>query len=122
MGTLSFDALTEVVVIRDLLRRWWGLELGLAAGDGSGYVRVSHATCTSVRGATGNACAAMMREIAAGFAKAKAPGAVVRDCHAGMLVVAAPVFGASGLTGVVYASGAAGAPIADRLVTSIKCS
>ena len=36
---LTFDTLAEVVLARDLLRRWWGLELGLAAGDGAGYER-----------------------------------------------------------------------------------
>ena len=34
---LTFDSIAEVMLARDLLRRWWGLELGLAAPDGSGY-------------------------------------------------------------------------------------
>ncbi|MEO8699732.1 MAG: sigma 54-interacting transcriptional regulator [Kofleriaceae bacterium] len=107
---LTFDALAEVAIARDLLRRWWGLELGLADADGSGYVRVSHATCETIRGIHGPACASAMREIASGFAKSKSrePQVVVQRCHAGLAIVAAPVFGDKGLTGVVYASGSAG--------------
>jgi hypothetical protein len=57
---LSFDALPDVLLARDLLRRWWGLELGLAEADGGGYVRTSHATCDTIRGATGGACDAAL--------------------------------------------------------------
>src|SRR5258706_16440226 len=46
---LIFDTLAEVALARDLLRRWYGLELGLAAGDGSGYERTSHETCETLR-------------------------------------------------------------------------
>ncbi|HWU87867.1 MAG TPA: sigma 54-interacting transcriptional regulator [Kofleriaceae bacterium] len=107
---LTFDALAEVTIARDLLRRWWGLELGLTEPDGSGYVRASHATCEVVRGAAGPACAAAMKELAAGFAKSKQRGAIARRCHAGFVMVAAPVFGDRGLAGVVYATG--GGPVA----------
>ncbi len=103
---LTFDALAEVVTVRDLLRRWWGLELGLTEPDGGGYVRASHATCESVRGAAGAACAGAMKELAVGFAKSRQRGAVTRRCHAGFLMIAAPVFGDRGLAGVVYATGA----------------
>ncbi|MBX3159351.1 MAG: sigma 54-interacting transcriptional regulator [Deltaproteobacteria bacterium] len=103
---LTFDSLAEVAVARDLLRRWWGLELGLTEGDGGGYVRVSHATCETVRGADGPACTAAMKAIAAAFAKSKSREPVAQRCHAGFTILAAPVFGAKGLAGVVYASGA----------------
>src|SRR5690242_18242337 len=46
---LTFDSIAEVMLARDLLRRWWGLELGLAAPDGSGYERTSHTTCATLR-------------------------------------------------------------------------
>ena len=42
----SFDTLAEVAFARDMLRRWWGLELGLAdpaALEGRGTVRLSAA-------------------------------------------------------------------------------
>ncbi len=110
---------------RDLLRRWWGLELGLTEPDGGGYVRASHATCDTVRGVAGAVCAAEMKEIAADFAKSRKRGAVTRRCHAGFTMVAAPVFGARGLAGVVYATG--GGPAADGalepgIVATIGCS
>ncbi|HEX7836483.1 MAG TPA: sigma 54-interacting transcriptional regulator [Kofleriaceae bacterium] len=95
-----------MAIARDLLRRWWGLELGLTEPSGAGYVRKSHAVCETVHGAAPAACAGTLAEIAAGFASSKRSGPVVRECHAGLIVVAAPVFGASGLSGVVYASGA----------------
>ena len=34
---LTFDGLAEVAMARDLLRRWWGLELGLTDAKGGGY-------------------------------------------------------------------------------------
>jgi two-component system, NtrC family, response regulator HupR/HoxA len=124
--SLLFDALAEVATVRDLLRRWWGLELGLTAGDGSGYVRVSHATCETVRGAAPEACAGALREIAAAFARGKQRDAIIQRCHAGLVVVAAPVYGDRGLTGVVYASGARPAdapePVAATLATKLGCA
>ncbi|MBS1122808.1 MAG: sigma-54-dependent Fis family transcriptional regulator [Deltaproteobacteria bacterium] len=122
---LTFDVLPEVAIARDLVRRWWGLELGLTDPDGGGYVRVSHATCETIRGVAATACEGSMREIAAGFAKTKQRGAIVQRCHAGLMIVAAPVFGDRGLAGVVYASGACGAENAElesTLVAKIGCS
>jgi two-component system response regulator HupR/HoxA len=116
---LTFDGLAEVVIARDLLRRWFGLELGLSEPDGGGYVRTSHATCETVRGAQGAACDAALRDLAVTFAKAKktdAKVATVQRCHAGLTVIAAPVYGDGGLTGVVYATGAH-APNGDLAAT-----
>jgi transcriptional regulator with PAS, ATPase and Fis domain len=100
---LTFDTLAEVVLARDLLRRWWGLELGLAAADGSGYERTSHATCATLAAHPGGACAVSMREVAQSCAKER--GVVVQRCHAGLTIVACGVRGPTGLAGVVYASG-----------------
>jgi len=120
---LTFDALAEVSVARDLLRRWWGLELGLTEPDGGGYTRASHATCDTVRGAAGAACASAMKELATGFSKSRQRGAVVRRCHAGFVMIAAPVFGDRGLAGVVYATGARpeGSELEPGLVAVIGC-
>nr|MBA3819839.1 hypothetical protein [Deltaproteobacteria bacterium] len=74
---LTFDGLAEVSVARDLLRRWWGLELGLSEPDGGGYVRTSHATCETIRGVAAAACAAALHELAAELAKSKQRGGVV---------------------------------------------
>ena len=107
---------------RDLLRRWWGLELGLADGKGGGYERTSHATCESVRGAAAAGCAAALADVAARFAKSRQRGAVAVTCHAGMTVFAAPVYGVSGVVGVVHASGARGtdpAPMEQGLIATI---
>jgi two-component system, NtrC family, response regulator HupR/HoxA len=103
---LTFDGLAEVTLARDLLRKWWGLDLGLSEPSGGGYVRASHPTCESIRGVAGPACAAALEELAAEMAKSKDRAAVARPCHAGMLLIAAPVFGAKNLAGVVYATGA----------------
>ena len=122
---LSFDGLAEVATARDLLRRWWGLELGLADSSGGGYERTSHAGCDSVRGVAGAACASALVEVAAQLGKTKERGAVVHRCHAGMTVVAAPVRAASGLAGVVYATGARGedpASMEEGLIATIGCS
>ena len=105
---IPFDALAEVALARDLLRRWWGLELGLSEADGGGYVRTSHATCETIKGAAGAACASALEEIARGYAKSKRKEPMVQRCHAGLAIVAAPVYGAKGLLGVVYASGIRG--------------
>src|SRR5438128_2176017 len=90
---------------RDLLRRWWGLELGLTDARGGGYDRTSHATCETVRGVAAGACAKELTDLATQLAKSKERGAVARTCHAGMTIVAAPVFNISGLAGLVYATG-----------------
>ncbi len=126
---LTFDALPEVTVARDLLRRWWGLELGLSEPDGGGYVRTSHASCETIRGATGGACDAALRDIASELAKLKPTGsardrttAISKRCHAGLTMVAAPVYGDKGLTGVVYATGAHASGSALDLVTLLKIS
>jgi transcriptional regulator with PAS, ATPase and Fis domain len=103
---LTFDDLPDVAIARDLLRRWWGLELGLTEPGGGGYARKSHAVCETLHGAAPEACAGTLTEIAAGFASSKRREPVIRECHAGLIVVAAPVWGAGGLSGVVYASGA----------------
>ena len=105
---IPFDALAEVALARDLLRRWWGLELGLTEPDGGGYTRTSHATCDTVKGVAGAACASALTEIAASFSKSKRKDPIVQRCHAGLTIVAAPVYGAKGLMGVVYATGARG--------------
>jgi two-component system response regulator HupR/HoxA len=101
---LTFDSLAEVALARDLLRRWWGLELGLAAADGGGYERQSHAACATLAKLPGGACAGAMREVASAVRDAR--GAIVQRCHAGLTIVAAPVRGDSGVLGIVYASGA----------------
>ena len=108
---LTFDSLAEVILARDLLRRWWGLELGLAAADGSGYERVSHATCATLRAHPGGACAGSLREVASIVAKER--GVVVQRCHAGMTIVACGVRGPSGVTGIVYASGGRAGDLGD---------
>jgi two-component system, NtrC family, response regulator HupR/HoxA len=103
---LTFDTLAEVALARDLLRRWYGLELGLASGDGSGYDRTSHETCETVRKHPDAACAGALKEAAAALAGRKGQAAVVQRCHAGLTIVAAPVRATSGLSGIVYATGA----------------
>ena len=110
---------------RDLVRRWWGLDLGLTEADGTGYVRRSHATCDTVSGAAGAKCELAMREIAAGFAgSGSSKQANVTICHAGLVIVAAPVFGSNGLAGLVYASGgcAATLEVEHQLVATIGCA
>jgi two-component system response regulator HupR/HoxA len=106
-STIQFDALPEVALARDLLRRWWNLELGLAAGDGSGYVRTSHAACDTLHG-NGDACAAELTQLARQIEISKK--GVAKRCHAGFVIVAAPVWAQtrSQLAGIVYASGAGG--------------
>ncbi len=101
---LSFDALPEVSLARDLLRRWYGLELGLANGDGSGYERTSHDACETLRRSDGS-CSAALTDIAKGLAGRKDAAAIVQRCHAGFTMVAAPVRATSGLAGIVYATG-----------------
>jgi two-component system response regulator HupR/HoxA len=122
---LSFDGLAEVAIARDLLRRWWGLELGLSDAKGGGYERTSHATCESVRGVASAACASALTDLASAFAKARERAAIVKLCHAGMTIVAAPVYGQAGLLGVVYASGGRGADPAameQGLLSTIRCT
>ncbi len=110
---------------RDLLRRWWGLELGLTDGKGGGYDRTSHKTCESVKGLHGAACAKELTDLAAQFAKTRERGASVKTCHAGMTIVAAPVVGGTGLLGIVFATGARDedpAAMEQGLVTTIGSS
>ncbi|HEU4615223.1 MAG TPA: hypothetical protein VFS15_24185, partial [Kofleriaceae bacterium] len=101
----TFDTLPEVTLARDLLRRWYGLELGYAAGDGSGYERTSHATCETLRALPEGACGKAMKDVAAALAAKKDAGAIVQRCHAQLTIVAAPVRDTGGLAGIVYASG-----------------
>jgi two-component system response regulator HupR/HoxA len=101
-----FDDRPGVAIARDLLRRWWGLELGLSEPSGSGYVRKSHAVCETIHATVPGACEAALTDIAAGFAAVKRAEPVIRQCHAGLFIAAAPVYGGTGLLGVVYASGA----------------
>src|SRR5262249_21179091 len=93
-------------MVRDLLRRWWGLELGLSEAAGGGYVRKSHAVCETIHGAVPAACEGALAGLAAMFAAGKRGEPVIQRCHAGLFLVAAPVYGGPGLLGVVYASGA----------------
>jgi len=90
--------------------------MGLSEAAGGGYVRKSHAVCETIQGAAPGACEAELTEIAAIFAKSRRAEPIIRQCHAGLFIVAAPVYGAHGLTGVVYASGARSA---DRPVDSV---
>ncbi len=109
---VTFDSLAEVALARDMLRRWWGLELGYASADGSGYDRTSHATCATLQALPGGACAGALREVAATAAKER--GVVVKRCHAGLTIVASAARGGSGVIGLVYATGArSGATLAD---------
>jgi hypothetical protein len=88
--TLTFDGLAEVSLARDLLRKWWGLDLGFSEPDGGGYVRASHATCESIRGVATAACAAALKDLATELAKSKDRNAVARTCHR-KIIIAAPV-------------------------------
>jgi len=99
----TFDTIAEVALARDLLRRWYGLELGYMAADGSGFERTSHETCATLRALPSGACAAAMKDVAAALADKREP--IVQRCHAGLTIVAAPVRGTTALAGVVYASG-----------------
>ncbi|MEO6777780.1 MAG: sigma 54-interacting transcriptional regulator [Kofleriaceae bacterium] len=110
---LTFDSLAEVVLARDLLRRWWGLELGLAGPNGEGYDRSSNATCATLMQTPPGACAGSMREAAALAAKTR--GAIAHRCHAGLTIVASAVRGGDGkVAGIAYSSGCRHAvPLAD---------
>jgi transcriptional regulator with GAF, ATPase, and Fis domain len=110
---LTFDSLAEVALARDLLRRWWGLELGLLEATGEGYDRWSHVTCATLMKTPPGACANSMREAAALAAKTK--GAIVHRCHAGLTIVAAAVRGGDGkVAGIAYSSGGRhDVPLAD---------
>ena len=101
--SVTFDSIAEVALARDLLRRWWGLELGLAQADGGGYERTSHAACATARALPGGACQAALREAAGAAARERGP--VVVRCHAGLAIVACAVRGAAGVVGIVYATG-----------------
>ena len=108
----TFDTIAEVALARDLLRRWYGLELGYTAGDGSGFERTSHVTCATLRALPSGACAAAMKDVAAALANKKE--AIVQRCHAGLTIIAAPVRGTTGMIGMVYASGGrAGVDVAE---------
>jgi two-component system response regulator HupR/HoxA len=101
---LTFDTLAEVALSRDLLRRWYGLELGLAGPNGDGYDRSSHVTCATLMKVPTGACAGSMREAAALAAKAKGP--IIHRCHAGMMIVAMAVHGGDGkIAGIAYSTG-----------------
>ncbi|HEX5057732.1 MAG TPA: sigma 54-interacting transcriptional regulator [Kofleriaceae bacterium] len=109
----TFDTLPEVTLARDLLRRWYGLELGYAAGDGSGYERTSHAACATLLAHPSGACGAQMKDVAAQLAAKKDGNAIVQRCYAGMTIVAAPVRDTNALAGIVYASGGRTGAVAD---------
>ena len=114
---LTFDTLAEVALSRDLLRRWWGLELGLAAANGDGYDRSSHATCATLMKLPNSLCAGSMREAAALAAKTK--GAIVHRCHAGLTIVATAVRGGDGkIAGIAYASGSRMVPL-DEVIAHV---
>ena len=124
---LTFDTLAEVALARDLLRRWYGLELGLASGDGSGYERTSHDACETLREQPSGSCAGAMKEVASALAQRKDAAAVVHRCHAGLVIVAAPVRATSGLAGIVYTSGGRSADLpvaanADAIATATGSS
>jgi len=109
---LTFDSLPEVALARDLLRRWWGLELGLAEANGDGYDRSSHVTCATLMKLPGAPCQGSMREAAALAVKAK--GAIVHRCHAGLAIIAAPVRGGDGkVQGIAYSTGGRSGPIEE---------
>jgi transcriptional regulator with PAS, ATPase and Fis domain len=109
----TFDTLPEVALARDLLRRWYGLELGYVAGDGSGYERTSHEACETMRAHPKGQCGAQMKQVAAALAAKKDAAPIVQRCYAGMTIIAAPVRDTGGLAGVVYASGGRTGPVAD---------
>jgi two-component system, NtrC family, response regulator HupR/HoxA len=109
----TFDTLPEVTLARDLLRRWYGLELGYLAGDGSGYERTSHAACATLLAQPSGKCAAQMKEVAAALAAKKDGAPIVQRCYAGLTIVAAPVRDTTGLAGIVYATGARNGELAD---------
>ncbi|MCX5741838.1 MAG: sigma 54-interacting transcriptional regulator [Proteobacteria bacterium] len=102
---MNFDALPEVALARDLLRRWWSVDLDFAGlGD---LPKVKHGACEAARTLATGTCADTLRALATTFAKSRAITTV--PCHAGLLVVAAPVVEYTGavakLAGIVHASG-----------------
>ncbi len=105
--SLLFDALADVVFARDLLRRWWGLELGLAEVGASGVASVRVAPAIESLGTGAVAAIATAVQQAAGFTAAGTHGgAVTIEAAGGLVVIAATVIGDKGVTGIVYATGA----------------
>jgi transcriptional regulator with PAS, ATPase and Fis domain len=109
----TFDTLPEVTLARDLLRRWYGLELGYLAGDGTGYERTSHSACATLLAHPGGACVAQMKDVAAALSARRDGGPIVQRCYAGLTIVAAPVRDTTGLAGIVYCTGARNGELAD---------
>jgi transcriptional regulator with PAS, ATPase and Fis domain len=104
---LSFDGLPEVAIARELLRRWWGLELGLTDAKGASDVPEA-------------ACAQALTDVAAKLAKAKQRGGAEVLDAGGMTVIAAPAFGGAGLLGLIYTRGVtAPAALEQGLVASL---
>ncbi len=102
---LTFDTLPEVALARDLVRGWWGLDLGLTDAKGGGADRVAttlrdqlHALAPKMQSAIRDFAASL------GATKSKLRGAVVLAGPSEMSIVAAPVFGTTSVYGVVYAS------------------
>ena len=119
---LTFDTLPEVALARDLVRRWWGLDLGLTDAKGGGADRAA-VTLRDRLHALAPAVQTTITELASSIGKSKQRGAVVLAGPAALSIVAAPVFGTTSLYGIVYTSVSRGAADAvPGLVAAIGCT
>jgi len=116
-----YRSLHALELIRDLLRRWWGLELGLADADGrvldSADGRITppqnelcRLTLASSDGQ--HRCLDSVRALAGEVRAAGRPGggprsaqAVVHSCHLGFDLVAAPIWSGDELAGFLFTGG-----------------
>jgi len=98
---VNFEALPDVALARDLLRRWWGVDLDLASVDELG--KVTHPACEQARTKPDGKCSETLAAIAKTFAKDRT--LQTATCHSGLLVIAAPLLDGTKLSAIVHASG-----------------
>ena len=111
-----YAKLHSVVLLKGIIRRWWGVELAIA--DASGYV-LDHAEGKIVPPANDYCRAALFSKegfrrcnesvkLAGGRLRAAAKGrlAVVHECHLGFDIIAAPIVLDGEIAGFLFVGGA----------------
>ncbi|MEN9799362.1 MAG: hypothetical protein RL653_3058, partial [Pseudomonadota bacterium] len=130
MGFEKHLHLHTIIMLRDLIRKWWQCELGFADRDGvvaewdagkitpppNDFCRLSLFSPEGLK-----RCAQSVRVLATRFKESpKLRRAQVHECHLGLCVLGAPVYAGGEFAGMIFVEGFLGEPQSEAAAERMK--
>lgn len=130
MGLEKHRNLHTIIMLRDLIRKWWKCELGFADSDGevSEWAEGKPSTPANdfcrlslFSGEGRRRCSQSMRVLSARFRESpKLRRAQVHECHLGLNILAAPVYASGEYAGMIFVEGFLREPLSPSATERLK--